>query len=393
MSPRWRSLVARLHRWAGWGVGLILAVVGLTGSLLVFYVEIDRHLVPPPLTAGLDLDTDQVVAGLRQLPGSGGQAWRVELPLVVGTAVTARFMRPRTETGRDFAPLLATLDPVQGRPLAVRGWGETLATWIYDLHYTLLAGATGRTLLAVLGLLTLILLASGIYLWWPSPGRRLAALTRLRLKGSPARRLYDLHVLAGLYGTLVLVPLVVTGVVLERPDWLTPLLGEAMAEPDPPAATGIRIPASVALATAQAVFPQAEPRWIDIPPVTGGTYKVRLAQPGEPGRRFPKTMVWVDAATGAVVATHDWRSAPWGETVMGWMHPLHNGEALGLGGRLAALGGGLLPLVLLVTGLLRQRTKRQARHQGATRHGLTATIGPSNHTAVPTPGAASVRRD
>ena len=36
----------RLHRWLGLGLGAVFVLFGLTGSLLVFYVEIDEAIEP-----------------------------------------------------------------------------------------------------------------------------------------------------------------------------------------------------------------------------------------------------------------------------------------------------------------------------------------------------------
>jgi uncharacterized iron-regulated membrane protein len=49
------------------------------------------------------------------------------------------------------------------------------------------------------------------------------------------------------------------------------------------------------------------------------------------------------------------------------MHPLHNGEAFGLGGRLLACVGGLLPVLACVTGWLRWQHKQRARKATAGR--------------------------
>ena len=73
------------------------------------------------------------------------------------------------------------------------------------------------------------------------------------------------------------------------------------------------------------------------------------------------------AGTGAILAVRDTRQDPAGERFMDWMHPLHNGEAFGLVGRVLACVGGLLPVLLLVTGWLRWRHKRAARRLTAVR--------------------------
>jgi uncharacterized iron-regulated membrane protein len=38
-GSRARSLWLRLHRWLGLGLGAVFVLLGLTGSLLVFYTE------------------------------------------------------------------------------------------------------------------------------------------------------------------------------------------------------------------------------------------------------------------------------------------------------------------------------------------------------------------
>jgi uncharacterized iron-regulated membrane protein len=46
--------------------------------------------------------------------------------------------------------------------------------------------------------------------------------------------------------------------------------------------------------------------------------------------------------------------------VLAWLHPLHNGEAFGLAGRVLACVAGLLPLLLMVTGVQRWADRRRA---------------------------------
>jgi uncharacterized iron-regulated membrane protein len=41
-----RGLSRHLHLWSGLSLGLLLALLGLTGSALVFYTEIDSALHP-----------------------------------------------------------------------------------------------------------------------------------------------------------------------------------------------------------------------------------------------------------------------------------------------------------------------------------------------------------
>ncbi|MDO8844701.1 PepSY domain-containing protein [Methylicorpusculum sp.] len=77
-----------------------------------------------------------------------------------------------------------------------------------------------------------------------------------------------------------------------------------------------RISLDKAEAIAQTQFPNAELRWIETPNSPEDTYKIFLYQDGEPSKRFPKTIVWMDQYAG--------------ESFIKWLHPLHNGEIAGL---------------------------------------------------------------
>ena len=52
--------------------------------------------------------------------------------------------------------------------------------------------------------------------------------------------------------------------------------------------------------------------------------------------------------------------APKANGFLEWLHPLHNGEAFGIAGRIAALLIGILPACLFLTGLVRWRQKRRS---------------------------------
>jgi uncharacterized iron-regulated membrane protein len=72
--------------------------------------------------------------------------------------------------------------------------------------------------------------------------------------------------------------------------------------------------------------------------------------------------VSIDQWSGAILAVRDRRALPAGEVVLHWQFPLHNGEALGLPGRLVVFGA-VTPLLLAVTGTLIWRRKRRRRYR------------------------------
>jgi len=364
-----------VHLWLGLSVGCVFALLGLTGAILVFYVEIDQGLNPElaptqPLTAPSSYQA--VLDALHRAHPDRHGAWRIEAPLEPGRPIMVRYYRPAETAGLAFSPLMVSIDPATLTVGASRFWGDFAMTWIYDLHYSLLLDRTGRTVVAVVGLCLLVSFGSGVFLWWPSAARLRGALTMKR-NASGARRIYDLHTLSGVYGVIVFAMLALTGAMLDEPTWFNPVIHQMspLRPPDThfstPLADRDPITVDAAIAAAMKRFPDAELRWIETPADISGVFRINLYQPGEPGRRFPKTNVWVDQFSGSVVASRDALQDAAGDTVLAWLHPLHSGEAFGMTGRIIVLVSGLLPPVLLVTGFLRWRQKRRVRMQKSAR--------------------------
>nr|WP_255635993.1 PepSY-associated TM helix domain-containing protein [Azospirillum sp. 412522] len=368
-----------LHLVLGLAVGALLALTALTGSLLVFYVDIDRVLAPElvvPTGQGVGqgvgqgaaphgpVPLDRVVQALREAHPARSGGWRLELPHGPDHPIMARYMKPEETAGKSFAPLMVAVNPYSGEVLSSRFWGRTAMTWVYDLHYLLLAGDSGQLAMALGGIASLLTLASGVYLWWPAAGKWGRAL-RPRLRSGLVRQVFDIHVLAGVYGLVVLLPLIVTGIVMERPDWVRPAVERLSPLSPPPdlasARGGTAVGADAALAAALARFPQAEPRWVEVPGQGGGAYHIRLFQAGEPGWRFPKTSVWVNGGDGTILDLRDPTRWTAGDAFFGWQHPLHNGECFGLCCRVLVAVAGLLPALMLATGVVRWRQKKRTR--------------------------------
>ncbi|PNB44827.1 PepSY domain-containing protein, partial [Pseudomonas sp. FW305-130] len=88
------------------------------------------------------------------------------------------------------------------RVLRAEPWGGYLMSWLYELHMHLLAGEIGSQIVGWSGFAMLVLLVSGVIVWWPrGPWRKALAFKR---KAPPIRRLRDLHKLAGVWSMALL---------------------------------------------------------------------------------------------------------------------------------------------------------------------------------------------
>lgn len=361
-----RTIVRQVHLWLGLSAGLLFALLGLTGSALVFYVEIDSLLHPQsPLVAegpgpGWSSPVwDRALSTVQaRWPSSSGQ-WRFEATGEAG-AIPARHYG----NGGHSHSRMVWLSPDGTRVLRHEQWGEYLMTWIYDLHMNLLAGDTGKQVAGWSGIAILLLLLTGLAVWWPRGSWRKALA--FKRQAAPLRRLRDWHKLVGLCGLPLLIVLVATGVMLALPqerDWV---LTRTLAPLDTPASPRVSrtrgpiLPLTRLLASAHRAVPEARLVWIEIPGDVATPVRLRVQVPGDPSTRFPRSYIHVDRRSGVVVAFVDYRKSGASNAVNTWLHPLHDGSIGGLPVRILVFLAGLVPPALFVTGLLHWLRRRRA---------------------------------
>lgn len=372
-----RQLWLKIHTYLGLSIGLLLVLLGLTGSILVFYLQFDIWLNPDiEAVSTAPVSQQQAVFDqLHQQFPTRTDSWRIEQPLHPGWPIMARYYTPVETRDLTFAPLMVTIDPVTLKITSKRFWGEFAMTWIYNLHYVLLLDKTGKTFIGIIGLISLISLISGMVLWWPG-WHKLGRALAWRLRSSYAKKVFDLHILSGSYGFIVLLMLSLTGAALDLPtqthqiiNAFSPLATSPnLARSQQQQGKQPVISADTAVKSAFTLFPDAELRWVESPGSEKNSWRVVFYQEGEPSRRFPRTQVWVNAFNGNIVASRDGLADKAGDKVINWLHPLHNGEAFGLTGRIIVFICGFIPLILFVTGLLRWQQKRHAKVRTAYRH-------------------------
>jgi len=363
-ASRVRILVRRVHLWLGLSLGLLFAVLGLSGSALVFYTGIDAALHPvvevgqngraPDLASPV---WDRALATGRARWHDPAGKWTIEVT-GDGGAIPARFY-PSSGHGHHADRMMVWFSPDGARIVRAEPWGDYLMSWLYQLHMALLAGDLGGQVVGWSGVAMLLLLVSGIVAWWPRGSWRKAVA--FKRNAVPIRRLRDLHKLSGLWSMAFLFVLVATGVLLALPA-VTQALLQPAAVPAPKSsddeAGQVRI--VQAFAAARRVLPEGRIVFVDMPGAQDAPIRVRLQVPGDPHRRFPGSYVFIDRFSGQVLAVHDVRHAGTGTTVVSWVRTLHDGTVGGLATRILAVLLGFVPTILFVTGVLHWLRRRAA---------------------------------
>lgn len=364
-----RNLLFTLHKYTGLTVGLLLVISGLTGSLLVFHDALDEQLTPELITHGEQLaPLSTVIANAESATGKTAQ--RIDLSRQPGSPHTLRFAKNAEAAG----PLQVSASPYSGEVLAVRDWGHYPMTWIYRLHYTLLAGANGKIVVGILGLCLLGFCLTGAVLWWPTGKRKGRWKRNLTVKrGAGTYRLYfDLHQVSGIYLLPVLLVIAFSGVSLVFAKQVSAVVGtvlEVQSRPAPLSGPSDTLPLSAddAVAIARDRLPEATLQRLYLPKDDSGSYRIAYTLPTDAWQDFGANSLWLDQYSGAELALWQVGELAPGSQFMSWQFPLHNGDALGMPGRLLVLITGLTPLLFFITGGYLWWSKRQLKRRAAKR--------------------------
>lgn len=346
---RARALLAWLHLWVGLTVGTVFAVIGLSGSALVFHEEL-LHWQHPQLSAAAPRVDAAVVQAIVDREAANGlrsmQFPSESMPTWIGFYADGR----RVHFAAD-----------DGRVVLERSTDTDALLWLHELHTHLLAGETGETVAGVVGLVSLGLVLVGLYLWWPQRGRMLAQL-RVHA-GPPIRRWLTWHRSSGvlLLPMLLLSTLTGVGMVYHEAtrSLLTATLGGTPVPKPPVAEPAPREWAKVLTAAADAIAPAHLTR-VSLPAESDGVVSFR-ARDSAQWHPTGRTTVTVSADGRAVLQTYRAHLQPAGSRAADAVYPLHIGVPGGAWLRWLTFVAGLMPAFLLVTGFLFWRRRRQAR--------------------------------
>jgi uncharacterized iron-regulated membrane protein len=374
-----KSFARLLHLWTGLLFGTILVVLGLTGAALSWIHELDTMLNPgllqvaPPagLAAGAPLpaapELTEAVAQMLARDPRYGRPSMVELPERAGEVFVAWF-RPAPAAGSSPWRLAVSrqvmVDPATMQVTGERNWGEVgltrplLMPTLFHIHRYLVAGETGKTVVAATGVALALMILSGIVVWWPRMARSALwhALT-VRHGGNWPRFSFQLHRAGGFFAAPLLLVTAVSGVHFNMPQWVTPAVN-AISPVTPntkvqnKSAPGQALSVAGAQGAAQARFPEARVSRVSLPAKAGQPYEVRVRQPDELRQGPGATRISVDSGDGSVLRVADPERASGGDRFLAWLFPLHTGEAFGLAGRIFISLFGLVPLAFFVTGLV-----------------------------------------
>jgi uncharacterized iron-regulated membrane protein len=362
-SKQLRNLAFSLHRYIGLTVGIIAIIIGITGSILVFYQEIDAFMltqrvgqievVGNPLPLEVILEKVQSNYQVRKELKFDGIS-----PLEKPDLIQVSF------TDKQDLYTEVNVNPYTGEILNTRVWNTSFFGRVFDLHYALLAGQTGKVIAGIAALFMFILGITGLVLW---PGwRNLISGFKIKWNARTKRLNFDLHKVVGIISAFFLTAIAFTGFCWNFYAQTEPLIYAATFSPKPVEPVSQVIPGKASiglneiLQRAETALPGGKITHIRLPNEPEAVFRIYKQLPGQKDKWSGE--VALDRYTGKVLKVTDaTKSLSLGTTVLNSFTPIHYGTFGGLPTRILYVFVGLSPTILFITGLVMYRLRRRPK--------------------------------
>lgn len=207
MGKQFGKRIYKLHKWSGLIAGIVIFILGISGSILVFHEEFEafEHRQIWTVSNGEPVNIDNAYQSIiKRYPN-----WEMRLQ---------RFSTNPSETlifslRRPDQRLTVFVHPANGTILRVLDSNETVVSWILTLHYSLHAHLAGEIIVLVAGLAFLVSIITGIIIYRKSI--RNVLTFRIKFKRGHKRTFASsLHRYVGVWALFLNLFIVLSGVLI-----------------------------------------------------------------------------------------------------------------------------------------------------------------------------------
>ncbi|SFD62558.1 Uncharacterized iron-regulated membrane protein [Chitinophaga sp. CF118] len=363
-----KKLIGKMHLWLGLSSGLVVFILGLTGCLYSFIEEIkplvyrDRMFVEVP-AAAKRLPLDVLRANAQIAVGENHPVQVAEVNLGANRTVSFRALKVNPEAilySRYMEYYYRIyVNPYTGKVVKVENTKWEFFQMVVTLHVSLMLGPkVGGQIVTWSVVIFVILLISGIILWWPK--NKAAAKQRFSFKWKDTtqwkRKNYDLHNILGFYAMILLLVVSFTGLIWCF-EWLNKSVqwmangGKSMEQPAPVFSdttnTNAFAPDKILQAAVQQ-DPHANTLFISIPKDNKSAVFVFGRKDKKP--LYTNTRSQYDQHTARLLSTTSFATMNNGEKAHALNYDLHVGSVLGLPGKILVFFASLIAASLPLTG-------------------------------------------
>lgn len=206
-----KSWISKIHLWLGLSSGLVVFIVAVTGCIYAFQAEIQDLVQPYRFVEEV---------GETVLPPS--EVWKIadeafpgkHLHGILYPQVENRAAQAIYYSFEDHYYYFVYVDQFTGKVLKVKDEFADFFRIVLDGHFYLwLPQEIGQPVVASFTLVFLVMVISGLILWWPRKKKGVEKSFKIRWDARWRRKNYDLHQVLGFYVMIFALVFALTGLV------------------------------------------------------------------------------------------------------------------------------------------------------------------------------------
>ncbi len=352
-NKRFKKWIAKLHLWLGLGTGLIVFITAVTGCIFVFHDEI-KDLTRDYRKVEVQ-DADFVKPS--QLQQQTRERFSNAEPGMV--VYQGRDRSAFVATMIDEVPHQVYFNPYTSAYLATENLEDDFFLIVEDLHMHLwLPEKIGKNVIGISTLIFLVMVISGIVLWWPKKRKSFSKKLKIRWKARWRRTNYDFHSVTGFYISFLALFMALTGLSFSY-EWINEGYYQiANLWQEKPGdnieikledAENLKSATDRALAETLVLKPEDEMYFVweqgEGLPVVTGSYPTALHFDHQSNFYF-------NPETAELLKTHDYTEKSSGMKFQEMAYGLHTGQYFGLTGKIIAFFASLFVACLPVSGFM-----------------------------------------
>lgn len=252
--------IYRFHQWSGLIAGCFIFLLSLTGSILAFHQELDDF----QYREYLDVKNDNVVSIDRAYSSivSNYSAWDIRLIRFSDNPSETLVFQLRHPDER----LIVFVHPSSGELIKVVSLSDNLVFWVLKLHYSLHAGIVGEAIILFVGILFIVSLVTGIFVYRRMLLKTLLFKVSFNTKNKNTLS-SSLHRYVGVWAILFNLIMAISGLVISYEILIASLKGTTPAVLNSPALTTISV--DKMLDQYHKLYPAFNPSYIRFPTRAG----------------------------------------------------------------------------------------------------------------------------
>lgn len=351
-----KNWVRKIHLIAGLIIGLIVFIVATTGCLYAFEEEFRNILYKNELDIKAENNHKPVAELIKTVKTNYPKEKIKNIKIKQDATSSIEFIFKNKKS--------VFVNPYSGNIIGAINKENDFFGIVLQLHRSLFLGDVGKIITGTSALVFILMLITGIIIWWPRNKEVLKQSLSIKPNASFKRKTLDWHRALGFYASWIIIFTALTGIIWSfkwaenTMYWMTNSKKEERKEfHSEPLSDSTTISIDSVLKKVENYQLTSKECFIAMPEDSAGVYRITFRY--DNGGFYKRAdQFFLDQYSGKIIKAKLFKDAQLGDKLKSINYDIHTGKAFGFTGQLIVFFASLIAASLPITGFLIWKNKR-----------------------------------